>query len=141
MLVFLTLRFFILIKPCVTGTDFPLWYYMPVAGDPCSNLIRRGGIIFSTTQAKKHHTKYKVQNFCMCGCKRQNTHFEFKAAGLHRPPSDSVRTFVVIITSVNKEPGVIILHVNGKDITSALRINSKVNRMNRVNLCINSPAL
>lgn len=67
--------------------------------------------------------------------------FEFKAAGLHRPPSDSVRTFVVIITSVNKEPGVIILHVNGKDITSALRINSKVNRMNRVNLCINSPAL
>lgn len=73
MLVFLTLRFFILIKLCVTGTDFPLWYYMPftVAGDPCSNLIRRGGIIFSTTQAKKHHTKYKVQNFCMCGCKRQ----------------------------------------------------------------------
>lgn len=75
-----------------------------------------------------------------------NTHFEFKAAGLHGPPSDSVHTFVVIITwcvftSVNKEPGVIILHVNGKDITSALRINSKVNRMNRVNLCINSPAL
>lgn len=69
-----------------------------------------------------------------------NTHFEFKAAGLHRPPSDSVHTFVVIITSVNKEPGVIILHVNGKDITSALRINSKVNRMNRVNLSINSPA-
>lgn len=73
MLVFLTLRFFILIKPCVTGTDFPLWYYMLfiVAGDPCSNLIRRGGIIFSTTQAKKYHNKYKVQYFCLCGCKRQ----------------------------------------------------------------------
>lgn len=80
MLVFLTLHFFILIKPCVTGTDFPLWYYMPftVAGDPCSNLIRRGGIIFSTTQAKKHHTKYKVQNFCMCGCKRQTHTFSLR---------------------------------------------------------------
>lgn len=41
MLVFLTLHFFILIKPCVTGTDFPLWYYMPftVAGDPSSKEV------------------------------------------------------------------------------------------------------